>query len=73
MVHLYDEILFSNRKEWNIDAQIDDFQRIMQIDKNQTPKDCKLFYSIYITLFKWQNYRNVDKTSVFYGIGTERW
>jgi len=37
-------------------------QGIMLINKNQSPKDYKLFYSIYITFWKLQSYGNEDET-----------
>ena len=37
-------------------------QGIMLINKNQSLKDYKLFYSIYITFWKWQSYGNEDET-----------
>ena len=65
VVYSYHRIVFSNKKEWTIEAlnNLDEFPKNYSECKKPIPIGYILYVSIYITLLKLQNYRNGQQVS----------
>lgn len=65
----YHRIIFSIKKNEILIHKTGGWSPGSYDDWQKSPKDYKLYYSIYIIFFKWENYRNENETSVFHEMG----
>ena len=69
LVYPYHRTLLNNKTEWTIDTihYLNEFQGTGTEEKRPVVKGSIIYYSIYTTFLKWQNYRNKSRTLVVTG------